>query len=98
MYLSATMRRPLRSKRAMISPVRLRANASGLTRIRVRSMQVLSGVVSGGGGRVRGARRLLGRGAAAASAAGGGRRHGAGLGLAERAQLPGGVDRLAARV
>src|SRR4051812_3230088 len=38
MCLSATMRRPLRSKRAMISPVRLRANASGLTRMRVRSM------------------------------------------------------------
>ena len=37
MCLSATMRRPLRSKRAMISPVRPRANASGLTRIRVLS-------------------------------------------------------------
>src|SRR3954447_25341656 len=36
------MRRPLRSKRAMISPVRLRANASGLTRMRVRSMKFLS--------------------------------------------------------
>ena len=35
---SATIRRPLRSKRAMISPVRPRANASGLTRISVRSM------------------------------------------------------------
>src|SRR4051794_41004961 len=37
MYLRATISRPLRSKRAMISPVRPRANASGLTRIRVRS-------------------------------------------------------------
>src|SRR3954451_14549804 len=32
------MRRPLRSKRAMISPVRPRSKASGLTRIRVRSI------------------------------------------------------------
>src|SRR6476661_10899042 len=30
------MRRPLRSKRAITSPVRARSNASGLTRIRVR--------------------------------------------------------------
>src|SRR3954452_7245197 len=37
-YLSGAMRRPLRSKRAMISPVSPRAKASGLTRIRVRSM------------------------------------------------------------
>src|SRR4051794_16127445 len=37
MCLRAAMRRPLRSKRLMISPVRLRANASGLTRMRVRS-------------------------------------------------------------
>src|SRR5215211_4443312 len=41
MYLSAAMRRPLRSKRAMISPVRLRANASGLTRMRVLSTGLL---------------------------------------------------------
>ncbi len=34
---SAAIRRPLRSKRAMISPVRPRSNASGLTRIRVLS-------------------------------------------------------------
>ena len=46
MCLSATMRRPLRSKRAMISPVRPRANASGLTRMRVRSMgRALLGVL-----------------------------------------------------
>src|SRR5437868_13273755 len=35
----AAMRRPLRSKRAMISPVSPRANASGLTRINVRSIR-----------------------------------------------------------
>ena len=39
------MRRPLRSKRAMISPVRLRANASGFTRIRVRSTGLSLGQV-----------------------------------------------------
>src|ERR1700761_3493113 len=32
----AAIRRPLRSKRAMTSPVRARSKASGLTRIRVR--------------------------------------------------------------
>ena len=36
--VSAASFRPLRSKRAMISPVTPRANASGLTRIRVRSI------------------------------------------------------------
>src|SRR3954467_15379704 len=39
MCFRATMRSPLRSKRAMISPVRPRANASGLTRMRVRSIR-----------------------------------------------------------
>src|SRR3954447_23114320 len=39
MCLRATMRRPLRSKRATISPVRPRAKASGFTRMRVRSMR-----------------------------------------------------------
>src|SRR5271170_6463281 len=38
MCCMATMRRPLRSNRAMISPVSERAKASGLTRMRVRSM------------------------------------------------------------
>src|SRR3954470_13417959 len=38
MCLAATIFRPLRSKRAMISPDSPRAKASGLTRIRVRSM------------------------------------------------------------
>src|ERR1700733_5100727 len=37
----ATSRNPLRSKRAMISPDRFRAKASGLIRIRVRSMGLL---------------------------------------------------------
>ena len=59
MCFSATMRRPLRSKRAMISPVRPRANASGLTRMRVRSMGVSppGGFVS----RARRRRRLVRR-------------------------------------
>src|SRR5437016_6012626 len=38
MCFSAAMRRPLRSKRAMISPVSPRLNASGLTRMSVRSI------------------------------------------------------------
>src|SRR6476661_3925568 len=38
MCCSAAMRRPLRSNRAMISPVRPRAKASGFTRIRVLSI------------------------------------------------------------
>src|SRR4051794_34004761 len=38
MCLAATIVRPLRSKRAMISPLSPRANASGLTRIRVLSL------------------------------------------------------------
>src|SRR3954453_13949248 len=42
MWRSATIFSPLRSKRATISPVRPRANASGLTRIRVRSIRFLS--------------------------------------------------------
>ena len=51
------MRRPLRSKRAMISPVRPRANASGLTRMRVRSIgEVSFGVLLRG--RLEGRRRL----------------------------------------
>src|SRR4051812_10151540 len=37
MCLRATIPRPLRSKRLMISPVSPRAKASGLTRMRVRS-------------------------------------------------------------
>src|SRR3954454_13354608 len=110
MCFSAAMRRPLRSKRAMISPVRLRANASGLTRMRVRSMNFLSirfraAVAAGGDLRTTLARgrRWLGHdglfgGAAATAAARGGRRDGAGLGLAVGAQLPRRVDRLAARV
>src|SRR5204863_7561888 len=77
----ATMRRPLRSKRATISPVRTRANASGLTRIRVRDKALGAGL---------GYRGLLGR-APPAAAGGrlGGRRR---LGLAVRAHLPAGID------
>src|SRR5436190_20477857 len=108
MCLRATILRPLRSKRAMISPVRPRANASGLTRIRVRSIDssrrvlravaralALAGVVRDLSryGRLVGCRRT------AATAAGGLRRrlllH---LRLAVRAQLPRRADRLPARV
>src|ERR687898_561849 len=96
------MRRPLRSKRAMISPVRLRANASGFTRIRVRSTWLSSGQVRLSGvarcGRLeRGL--FLGRPARPpplALAPLGGRRTGARLGLAVRAQAPGRVHGLAA--
>ena len=51
MCLRATILRPLRSKRAMISPVRLRSKASGLTRIRVLSTWLLSVGVTARGGR-----------------------------------------------
>src|SRR5688572_28322525 len=87
MCLSATIRSPLRSKREMISPVRLRAKASGFTRIRVRS--IVRGVLSclGADGRL----LLRGRGAPAA------RGRLADLGLALRADLPARVERLAAR-
>src|SRR5687767_9180239 len=84
MCLSATILSPLRSKRAMISPVRLRANASGFTRIRVRSK---TGPFdrSGAYGLL-----LLRRRAAAA------RLRLADLGLAVGADLPARVERLAA--
>src|SRR5687767_7664063 len=86
MCLSATIRSPLRSKREMISPVRLRANASGFTRIRVRSKR-RPFVWSGADCRL----LLRGRGAPAA------RCRLADLGLAVRADLPTRVERLAAR-
>src|SRR5690242_7831017 len=38
MWRRATIRKPLRSRREMISPVSERAKASGFTRIKVRSM------------------------------------------------------------
>src|SRR3954464_5302252 len=100
MCLSATMRRPLRSKRAMISPVRPRANASGLTRIRVRSIGGQSFRSERSGRRRRLVRRrgalldLAGRLAAAPAP-----RHGrvpGHLGLAVRADRPLRVERLAA--
>src|SRR4051812_6056318 len=52
MCFSATMRKPLRSKRAMISPVSPRPKASGFTRMRVRSMWVAPGwrFLAGGDG------------------------------------------------
>src|SRR5215470_9376831 len=109
MCLRATIFRPLRSKRAMISPVRPRANASGLTRIRVRStVGVPFGALSAAAlslrlwlvvrdlsrhGRLVSCRRT-----AATTARGLRRRLVLHLRLAERAQLPRRVDRLAARV
>src|SRR4051794_5553056 len=105
MCLSAAMRSPLRSKRAMISPVSPRANASGLTRISVLSI---------GGGRLaapnsacrldaRLGRRLDRRLRRAAPAArrgrlARGRRAGRDVGLAVRAELPHRVERLRAVV
>ncbi len=59
MCFSATIVRPLRSKRARISPVRRRSKASGFTRIRVRSISAPLSRVSGQpaeGGRSRPAR------------------------------------------
>src|SRR5215211_7750692 len=108
MCLRATIRRPLRSKRAMISPVRPRSNASGLTRIRVRSTESPFGLATLTPLRFRfavrsldrdlgGDGRLVGRRRPPA-AAGRLRRRGLHLRLAVRAQLPRRVDRLAARV
>src|SRR3954468_10236251 len=51
MCFRATMRKPLRSKRAITSPVRPRANASGFTRIRVLSKASPSCVGGSGAGR-----------------------------------------------
>src|SRR3954452_7054965 len=93
MCLRATIVRPLRSKRAMISPVRPRANASGLTRMRVRSTWfslVLKGLELG---RLDG-RRL--RFLVAPAAAAGGLDRPSDLRLAVRAQRPLRVERLAA--
>src|SRR5262245_29940162 len=98
MYLSARIFRPLRSKRAMISPVRPRANASGLTRMRVRSMW---GEPSVGllWRRLVGRRRLgfelLARAPPAPAARWRGR-HARDLSLAVRADPPCGIERLAA--
>src|SRR5215207_849034 len=110
MCLRATILRPLSSKREMISPVRPRANASGLTRISVRSIGSFRrglapfsralglDVTAVGAGHLGGDRRLVGGGRPAPAAGGGRRRGGVHLGLAVRAQLPRRVDRLAARV
>src|SRR6188472_3712300 len=97
MCRSATMRRPLRSKRAMISPVSPRANASGLTRMSVRSIGSLpSGLLRWRlEGRGRLGFELLGARPAPATAA---RRwrDARDLGLAVRADPPRRVERLAA--
>src|SRR5919198_5233959 len=102
MSLSATMRSPLRSKRAMISPVRPRSNASGLTRMRVRSIGCESSrrIVIGS----RRGRRLVRRrrptldlaGRLASAPAARDRRVAWHLGLAVRADRPLRVERLAA--
>src|SRR4051812_17862921 len=101
MWRMAVIFRPLRSKRATISPVRPRAKASGLTRMSVLSMGGPFGRRRRGAGQLRGGRRImrdrrLVRRSGPAAAARGGRRTGAGLRLAVGAQLPGGVDRLPA--
>src|SRR3954453_20896976 len=134
MWFSAARRRPLRSNRAMISPVRLRAKASGLTRMSVRSMASgLPSKVAGaaarqasdqrrataarqatGAGRATAPRsgdwlaagrglaggagdRLLGAGLTPAAGAPRGRWRRPDLGLAIRADLPGRIERAAAR-
>src|SRR3954471_8782854 len=94
MCFIATMRRPLRSKRAMISPVRPRANASGLTRMRVRSTTSPSGRGSELGG-LDG--RLFGLGRAAPARAPRRRDRARDLRLAVRADRPGRIQRFAAR-
>src|SRR3954447_1825203 len=119
----ATMRRPLRSKRAITSPLRPRAKASGFTRIRVLSKRKPpSGMSGSGGGRPRTGgraaatvparlapwRRLLfGREATCGGARPASRPAPRGLrgrcgtrdlGLAERADLPQWIERLAARL
>src|SRR5882762_8793212 len=50
MWRRATIFKPLRSKRAMISPLSERAKASGFTRISVRSMTSFAGSLGSGGG------------------------------------------------
>src|ERR1700753_500327 len=88
-FFRAAIRSPLRSKRAITSPVRLRSKASGLTRIRVRltagaPLFLFGGrrVFRGAAGGFAGARRFRGpaRGRAFAARAGplafGGRRGG----------------------
>src|SRR5215212_4982469 len=68
----ATIRRPLRSKREMISPVRPPEKASGLTRMRVRSIAArdLSGCSAGAGPGLAGRRGLGDRRLLAARLAG----------------------------
>src|SRR5918998_3485751 len=101
MWRMATIVRPLRSKRATISPVRPRAKASGLTRMSVLSMESFQSLEPGtgsGGCPRRGLGRhgrLVRRGPPPAALRGG--RRCAGLRLAVGAQLPRRVDGLAAR-
>src|SRR3954469_8314966 len=92
MCFIATIFRPLRSKRAMISPVRPRANASGLTRMRVRSTGSPSSRCSEFAG-LDGRLFVLGTPAPARAPRRDRARH---LGLAVRADRPRRVQRLAA--
>src|ERR671917_180977 len=97
MCFMATIVRPLRSKRARISPVRRRSKASGFTRIRVRSIDLLSG--QGAGGREDSHPCAAGRagrfGAAGTGAARLGRRL-TDFGLAVGADLPARIQRAGA--
>src|SRR4051812_25510934 len=110
MCLRATIRSPLRSKRAMISPVRPRANASGLTRISVFSIGEASyergesgaarrSCAAGGAARPRALRRHVAdrRLLGVPAAAARHRRLAGDLGLAVGADLPLGIQRLGAR-
>src|SRR3954451_11192143 len=102
MCLRAAIRSPLRSKRAMSSPVRPRSNASGLTRISVLSIDLLSWGLRLGVGRgglldrgVRGAYRTRrGSGSAPVPWAAGLRGGLSDFGLAVGADLPARVERL----
>src|SRR5918998_302193 len=88
------MRSPLRSKRAMISPVRPRAKASGLTRMRVRS--TAGRMPDSARGRRFGDRRRLLRRLGRAPAAGARSLGWADLGLAVGTHAPSLLQRLAA--
>src|SRR3954454_19759090 len=76
MCFRATIVSPLRSKRAMISPVRPFSKASGLTRIRVRSIGGPLGSGEGLAGRWPGGRALGGAAVVARRALGLSRRRG----------------------
>src|SRR5664280_831074 len=96
----AARRRPLRSNRVMISPVRLRAKASGLTRMSVRSTTVvlLEMGCGSGGRRLLGGSLRAGRLARAPTLAPRGGCCHADLRLTEGTDLPCGIKRASARL